>query len=87
MTARKGVSVAMLLHFKKERIEAARRGDNSIINIRLNESWVELKLLVPYAAYQDKEGISRLREEIKAENKGVQIPPFSIQWIRLKGVI
>jgi len=78
-TTRKGTSAAMLLHFKKELIEAARKGDDTIINVRSNESWVELKILVPYAAYRDEEGISRLREEIEAENEGVQMPPFSIK--------
>jgi len=84
---RKGASAAMLLHFKKELVEAARRGDDTIINVRSNESWVELKILVPYKAYRDKEGISQLREEIEVENEGVQIPPFSIKWMRPKGVI
>jgi len=75
-TARKGASATMLLHFKKELIEAARKGDDAIINVRSNESWVELKILVLYVAYRDDEGISRLREEIVAENEGVQIPPL-----------
>jgi len=57
-TARRGASAAMLLHFKKELIEAVRKGDDAIINVRSNESWVELKILVPYAAYRDEEGIS-----------------------------
>jgi len=75
-TARMGVSAAMLLLFKKELLEAARKGDNSIINVRSNESWVELKILVPYAAYRDEEALCRLREEIQAETsaKNLRIP-------------
>ena len=37
-TARKGASAAMLLHFKKELVEAARREDDAIINVRSNKS-------------------------------------------------
>jgi hypothetical protein len=86
-TARQGASAAILLHFKKELIEAARKGDDSIINVRSNESWMELKILVPYAVYRDENGIERLREEIEAGNTGVAVPPFSIRWMRPKEVI
>jgi hypothetical protein len=86
-SARMGASAGMLLYFKKELIEAARKGDNTIINVRSNESWAELKILVPYAVYRDEDGIGRLREEIQAENQGVEIPPFSIRWMRPKGMI
>jgi len=86
-TARMGVSATMLLLFKKELIEAARKGDNSIINVRSNESWMELKILVPYPVYRDEGGIGRLAEEIEAENEGVQIPPTSMRWMRPRGVI
>jgi len=37
----------MLLLFKKEIIEAARRADKAIINVVANETWAELKILVP----------------------------------------
>jgi hypothetical protein len=86
-SARMGASAAMLLHFKKELIEAARKGDPSIINVRSNESWMELKILVPYALYRDENGIDRLREEIEAGNGGVAVPPFSIRWMRPREVI
>jgi hypothetical protein len=86
-TARQGASAAMLLHYKKELIEAARKGDDRIINVRSNESWTELKILVPYAVYKDDDGIGRLREEIEAGNAGVLVPPFSIRWMRPKEVI
>jgi hypothetical protein len=42
-TARQEASAAMLLHYKKELIEAARKGDDRIVNVRSNESWTELK--------------------------------------------
>ena len=46
--ARQGASAAMLLLFKKEIIEAARRADKAIINVVANETWAELKILVLY---------------------------------------
>jgi len=85
--AHKGASAAMLLHFKREIIEAARKVDRGIINVRANESWVELKILVPYDRYQHPEGLSDHREQIEAENDGLMIPPFSIKWMQAKKVI
>jgi hypothetical protein len=81
-TARMGSSAAMLLSFKKEIIEAARKADNSIINVIACESWVELKILGPYGLYRGKNGLDDLREAIEAENQGVVIPPFSMRWMR-----
>jgi hypothetical protein len=81
-TARFGASAAILLHFKKEIIEAARKADNTIINVIACESWVELKILVPYDLYRGKNGLGPLREAIEAENEGVAIPPFSMKWMR-----
>jgi predicted RNA-binding Zn-ribbon protein involved in translation (DUF1610 family) len=81
-TARFGASAAMLLHFKKEIIEAARKADNTIINVIACVSWVELKILVPYDLYRGKNGLGPLREAIEAENEGVVIPPFSMKWMR-----
>jgi hypothetical protein len=52
--ARTGASAAMLLRFKKEIIEAARKADSAIINVIACESWVELKILVPYGLYRGK---------------------------------
>jgi hypothetical protein len=46
--AQEGVSAAMLLSFKKEIIEAARKVDMGIINVIVNESWVELKMCILY---------------------------------------
>jgi hypothetical protein len=80
--ARFGASAAMLLRFKKEIIEAARKADNSIINVVACESWVELKILVPYGLYRGRDGLGDLREAIEAENQGVVIPPFSMRWMR-----
>jgi hypothetical protein len=80
--ARMGASGEMLLRFKKEVIEAARKADKAIINVVVCESWVELKILVPYERYRGKNGLGPLREEIEAENHGVVIPPFSLKWMR-----
>jgi hypothetical protein len=85
--AREGASAAMLLRFKKEIIEAARKADKDIINVMANESWVELKILVPYERYRHPEGLSDLREQIEAENEGVVVPPLSMRWMRAKRVI
>jgi len=85
--AQAGASAAMLLHFKKEVIEAARRADKAIINVVANETWAELKILVPYAQYRHASGLADLWEWIEAENEGVVIPPFSIRWMRSKKVI
>jgi hypothetical protein len=72
----------MLLLFKKEIIQAARKADNAIINVVACESWVELKILVPYDRYRGKNGLDSLREAIEAENQGVAIPPFSMKWMK-----
>jgi hypothetical protein len=72
----------MLLRFKKEIIQAARKADDSIINVVACESWVELRILVPYGQYRGKNGLDGLREAIEAENSGVVIPPFSMKWMR-----
>jgi len=85
--ARAEASAAMLLHFKKEIIEAARRADKAIINVVANETWAELKILVPYAQYRHYSGLTDLRERIEAENEGVVIPPFSMRWMRAKKII
>ena len=85
--AREGASMAMLLRFKREIIEAARKVDRGIINVIANESWVELKILVPYDCYWHPEGLSDLHKQIEAENDVVMIPPFSIKWMRAKKVI
>jgi hypothetical protein len=77
-----GSSAAMLLQFKKEIIQAARKADDTIINVVACESWVELKILVPFGQYRGKNGLDDLREAIEAENSGVVIPPFSMKWMR-----
>ena len=77
----------MLLHFRKEIIEAARRADKVIINVVTSETWAELKILVPYAQYRGGSGLAELRERIEAENKGVVVPPFSMRWMRSKRII
>jgi len=67
--AREGVSAEMLLQFRWEIIEAGYKVDNGIIDLVLNESWSELKILLPYTRYRHPEGLVDLREEIKAENQ------------------
>ena len=79
-----GALAAMLLRFKKEIIEAARRADRAIINVVANEAWVELKILVPYAQYRHDSGLADLRDRIEVENEGVVVPPFSMRWMRAK---
>ena len=81
-TARFGASAAMLLRFKKEILEAARRADRAIINVVANETWVELKILVPYDRYRHQNGLADLRVQIEAENPGVVVPPPSMKWMR-----
>jgi len=72
----------MLLRFKKEILEAARRADRVIINVVANETWAELKILVPYDRYHHQNGLADLREQFEAENPGVVVPPTSMKWIR-----
>ena len=81
-TARFGVSAAMLLRFKKEILEAARKADKAIINVVTNETWAELKILVPYDRYCHPNRLAELREQIEAENPGVVVPPLSMKWMR-----
>jgi hypothetical protein len=85
-SAREGASAAMLLSFKKEIIEAARRADKGIINVMASESWMELKIFVPYSRYRHPSGLEALRNQIEAENDGVMVPPFSMRWMRAKRV-
>jgi len=81
-TARFGAPAAMLLYFKKEILEAARKADRTIINVIANETWVELKIMVLYDRYHHPSGLADLREQIKAENLGVVVPPLSMKWMR-----
>lgn len=86
-TAHFGASAAMLLHFIKEILEAARKPDKVIINVVANETWAELKILVPYDQYWHPNRLADLREQIEAENEGVVVPPFSVQWMRSVRII
>jgi hypothetical protein len=81
-SARMGASAAMLLRFKKEILQAARKADGNIINVVSCESWVELRILVLYGRYRGKNGLDELREAIEAENQGVSIPPLSMKWMK-----
>ena len=80
-TARFGASAAILLRFKKDVLEVAREADRAIINVVANETWAELKILVPYDRYWHPNRLAELREQIKAENAGVVVPPLSMKWM------
>ena len=81
-TARFGASASMLLRFKKEVLEAARKADRAIISVVANETWAELKILVPDDRYRQPNGLAELSEPIEAENPGVVVPPLSMKWMR-----
>ena len=85
-TARFGASATMLLQFKKV-LEMARKAVRAIINVVANETWVELKILVPYNRYWDPNRLVELREQIEAENSGVVVPPLSMKWMRAVSTI
>jgi len=86
-TARFGASATMLLRFKKEILEAAHKADRAIINVAANETWAELKILVPYVRYRHPNGLAELREQIEAENPGVVVAPLSMKWMRAVSTI
>ena len=86
-TARFGASAAMLLQFKKEVLKAARKADIAIINVVVNETWAELKILVSNDRYWHPNGLAELREQIEAENPGVVVPPLSMKWMRAVSTI
>ena len=86
-TARFGASAAMLLRFKKQVLEAARKADRAIINVVANETWAKLKILVPYDRYRHPNGLAELREQIEAENPGVVVPPLSMKWMQAVSTI
>jgi len=77
----------MFLRFKKEILEAARKADRAIINVVANETWAELKILVPYDGYRHSNGLADLREQIEAENPGAVIPPLSMKCMRSASTI
>ena len=81
-TARFGASAVMLLCFKKEILQAARKANRTIINVIANVTWAELKILVPYDRYRHSSRLADLREQIKAENPGVVVPQLSMKWMR-----
>ena len=47
----------------------------------MNETWAELKILVPYDRYRHPNGLTELREQIEAENPAVVVPPLSMKWM------
>jgi len=86
-TARFGTSAVMLLRFKKEVLEAACKANRAIINVVANETWAELKILVPHDRYRHPNGLAELREQIEAENPGVMVPTLSMKWMRAVSTI
>ena len=74
-------SAAMLLFFRKEILESARKADRTIINVIANETRVELKILVPYDRYRHPSRLVDLREQIEAENPRVVVLPLSMKWM------
>ena len=73
-TAHFGASAVMLLRFKKVIPKAAKKADKAIINVTANETWAELKILIPYERYRHPNGLGELREQIEAKNPRVVIP-------------
>jgi len=85
--AHEAVSAVMLLLLRKDIIEAAQKADKGLIDVRTYESWMDLKIIVPYRRYRHLEGLADLRAQIKAENKGISITPTSRQWMRAKRTV
>jgi len=78
---------AILLQFKKEILEAPVKANRAIINVIANETWAELKILVPYDHYYHPNRLWELRQQIVVENPRVVIPPLSIKWMRAASTI
>ena len=69
-TATPGGDAKMLLHFREMILQAARKHDNDVVDVRSNENWPRLKVMVPVAPYCEREGLDNLKEVIEAENEG-----------------
>ena len=75
--------VEQLLLYKDTIIRAARTIDPSIVDITANETWRRVKIHgVPLNRYLGRGtyGLDKLREEIEAENEGVEIPR-QMRWL------
>ena len=73
----------IFLKYKEIAIRAARTECACVTNISTNETWTRVKIHgVPLEAYTEKESYStgRLREELMAENTGLEIP-MAMRWL------
>jgi len=80
-SATPGADAKMLLHFRETILQAARNHDHDIVDVRSNENWPRMKVLVPVAPYCEMTGLDALKEEIEAENEGVEITT-RIRWLK-----
>jgi len=71
----------MLLCFRETILQAARNHDHDIVDVRSNENWPRLKVLVPVAPYCERDGLEMLKEEIEAETGGVEVTT-RIRWLK-----
>ena len=62
-------------------LQAARNHDRDIVDVRSNENWLRLKTLVPVAPYCERDGLELLKEEIEAENDGVEVST-RVWWLK-----
>ena len=75
--------VSQLLVYRDTIIRAVRTVDPGIVNITSNETWKWVKIHgVTLFLYMGKgtNGLNKLREEIEAENEGVEIP-MEMRWL------
>ena len=80
-TAIPGADAKILLHFREEILQAARNHDHDIVDVRSNENWPRLKVLVPVAPYCEPDGLEALKEEIEAENGGIEVTT-RVRWLK-----
>ncbi|TGZ76144.1 hypothetical protein EX30DRAFT_375775 [Ascodesmis nigricans] len=69
----------MALEYKKELLQAACRGDESIADIQANETWTRIKLHSVsleryYQPIENKEGLEKLTEDIKNAYPTIDMP-------------
>ena len=76
----RGADADMLLLFKAVALEAARKADAGIVDIRSSETYQRIKIArIPLNRYLDN--LDLLRCELEAENAGLLIPT-PIRWLR-----
>ena len=70
-----------LLQHRDTVLRAARTADTSISDVRPSQRWKWIRILnLSLSRYMWKGGLTRLREELEAENGGVDIPA-EISWL------